>query len=195
MDSKSAWPQAPDTVWGTAQKTQLAKDPKNPLSSLKKSAPEHIWKHFSNSSVGQKWGRGSAWRERVGWHITSWYQRTDRRDPHPPPAHSPVSSLWNTNLHADNLAVFASEWHLCVWIRGKSSPLHSGLGFHNCQEPSRDIPAIHVLTDRVKWTDKILVSIDEKYTRNHLVSGASDGWCVCHFLWWERSILTASDWN
>lgn len=45
-------------VWGAAQETQLAEFPKNPLSSFKMSAPEHIWKHFLNSSVGQNLGEG-----------------------------------------------------------------------------------------------------------------------------------------
>ena len=46
-------------------KSQLTADSKSPLSSFKMSAPERIWKHFSNWSLGQKWGRASTWRECV----------------------------------------------------------------------------------------------------------------------------------
>lgn len=59
-------------VWGAAQEAKLAEDPKNPLSSFKMSARERIWKHFSNSSIGQMWGRGSTWREYAGLHMQEW---------------------------------------------------------------------------------------------------------------------------
>ena len=63
-------------VWGAAQETQLAKDPKNPLSYLKKSDPEHIWKHFWNSSGGGALSGENVW---VG-TCRSGYELTD-----PPP--------------------------------------------------------------------------------------------------------------
>lgn len=157
-------------VWGAAQEAQLAEDPKNPPSSFKKSAPERIWKHFSNSSVGQKWGRGSTWRECVGRHMQEWV-RLDR--PH-------VFSLWNTYLHTGNLAIFYI-WTMPLHLDKREVSRFVAQASTIAKSPQETSLPSTLLTDRVKWTDKILVSIDEKYTRNHLVSGASDGWCVCHF--------------
>lgn len=73
--------------------SQLTEDPKSSLSSFKMSAPECIWKHFSNWSPGQKWGRDSTWRECVCRQTCEWVQ-ADR--PH-------IFSSWNFNMHSGTL--------------------------------------------------------------------------------------------
>ena len=94
MGSEIAWPQALNASLGCRPgNSQLAEDPKSPLSSFKMSAPERIWKHFSTWSRGQKWGQDSTWNECVCRKMCECMQ-ADR--PH-------VFPSGNINLHTGTL--------------------------------------------------------------------------------------------
>lgn len=164
-------------------KSQLTADSKSPLSSFKMSAPERIWKHFSNSSLGQKWGRGraSTWRECVYRQTcVSGCKQTDHTSFHRGILICTLALgyfyIWMMSDHLDEIEMFCFVAQVSTIAKSSHETF---------------LPSMYQKTER-NGLIKLLVSIDEKYTRNHLFSGASDAWCVCHFLWWERSMIAAA---
>lgn len=97
-----------------------------------------------------------------------------------------IFSLRNINLHAGTW-LFLHLNDVSSFGPDRNVPLH-GSGFYNCQTPSWDIPAIHILRDKVKWTDKSFSINWWKVYQKSLILWHF--WCICHFLWWARSIIT-----
>lgn len=82
-DGAAAWLRGFDASVGCSPgNAQLAEAPKSPLASFKMSAPEHIWKHFSDSSLSQKRGRDSTWRGVCVGKRVSGGKRTDHPSSH-----------------------------------------------------------------------------------------------------------------
>lgn len=138
MGSKTVGCRASDARLGSRPgNAQLIQKRESPLSSFKMSAPGHSWKHFSEGSLGHKWGRASTWRECVSGH-----KKTDC-----------IFSSWNTNLHTGTWLFL----HLndVSSFGGDSKVLPHGPGSYNCQKYAQHILTVCILTSTAKWSDKI----------------------------------------
>lgn len=109
MGSTSTWLQSLSASWGAAQEVLNWLKILRALSSFKMSAPGCIWKHFSDSSPGQKWGRDSTWRECVCWQACAcvWWggKQTDRTS-------SPHCATWICTLALGCFYIWRMSLHL-----------------------------------------------------------------------------------
>lgn len=57
-------------------------------------------------------------------------------------------------------------WMMSLCLDEREAFHFRGSGVYNCQKPSWDIPAIHILTDRVKWTENFSISWWKVYQKS-----------------------------